>query len=129
MRQLDRFVEGFVSECGIAAEERHRILIVLEELLTNLIKYGYLDRPGPGRAEIGLDFIGDRVEIEFIDDGCAFDPFAASMPALDEPVETRAVGGLGLHILRSMCDQMRYERRNDNNVLRLTRVVASRKSR
>lgn len=127
MREVDRFVAGFVSERGIAPEEAHRILILLEELLTNLMKYGYLDRPEPGRAEIQLDLAGDRLEIEYVDDGCAFDPFAASAPRFDDLVETRAVGGLGLHILRSMCDETRYERRNDNNVIRLTRVIAKSK--
>jgi serine/threonine-protein kinase RsbW len=127
MRQMDRFVAGFVSECGISNEEAHRILILLEELLTNLMKYGYLDQPEPGRAEIVLELDGDRLEIEFIDDGCPFDPFAASANLFDEPVETRPVGGFGLHILRSMCDEMRYERRNDSNVIRLTRVIASSK--
>jgi anti-sigma regulatory factor (Ser/Thr protein kinase) len=127
MPQLDRFIAEFVSKYGIADEEFHRILIVLEELLTNLMKYGYVDRSEPGRAEIALELAGDCLEIEFIDDGCPFDPFAASTPHFDEPVETRAPGGLGLYILRSMCDQMRYERRNDSNVLRLTRVIASRR--
>jgi anti-sigma regulatory factor (Ser/Thr protein kinase) len=124
MRQVDRFVAGFAGECGIAAEEAHHILILLEELLTNLMKYGYLDRPEPGCVEVQLDLVGDRLEIEFVDDGCAFDPFAASAPRFDDPVETRAVGGFGLHILRSMCDETHYERRNDNNVIRLTRVIA-----
>ena len=127
MPELNRFIAEFASNCGIADEESHRILIVLEELLTNLVKYGYVDRTEPGRAEIALELAGDRLEIEFIDDGCPFDPFAATTPSFEEPVETRAPGGLGLYILRSMCDQMRYERRNDSNVLRLTRVIASRK--
>ena len=129
MRQVDRFVAEFARECGIVAEEAHRTLILLEELLTNLMKYGYLDRPRPGRAEIVLDLTLDRLEIMFVDDGCAFDPFAASAPSFDEPLESRPVGGLGLHILRSMCDETRYERRNNNNVIRLTRVIASAKCR
>ena len=127
MRQVDGFVAAFVREYEIAADDASRILILLEELLTNLTKYGYPDRPEPGNAEIVLALVGNRLEIEFIDDGCAFDPFASSPPNLDEPPETRRAGGLGLHILRSLTDEARYERSDNNNVIRLSRVVTAAK--
>lgn len=125
MREVDDFVAAFVREEGIAADEAARILILLEELLTNLMKYGYPDRAEPGRAEVALAFSGSRLEIEFIDDGCAFDPFAGPPPNLDEPVEDRPVGGLGLHLLRSLTDEVSYERRNDRNVIRLSRALTT----
>jgi serine/threonine-protein kinase RsbW len=123
MPKVHAFVAAFVREQVIAQDEASRIFILLEELLTNSIKYGYPDRPECGRAEIVLALDGGRLEIEFIDDGCAFDPFAAPPPNLEEPLETRTPGGLGLHILRSLTDEARYERRNGNNVIRLSRVV------
>ena len=125
MRQVDAFVAAFVREEGIAADEAARILILLEELITNLMKYGYPDRAESGRAEIVLALNGSRLEIEFIDDGCEFDPFAGPTPNLDGALEERPVGGLGLHILRSLTDEARYERRNDTNVIRLSRLIAS----
>ena len=73
MRQIDGFVASFVRQQGIAADEAARILILLEELLTNLVKYGYPDRAEPGQAEIVLALDGSRLQIEFIDDGCAFE--------------------------------------------------------
>ncbi|HKN14087.1 MAG TPA: ATP-binding protein [Candidatus Binatus sp.] len=127
MRQVDDFVAAFTREQEIAADEAARILILLEELLTNLVKYGYPDRAEPGQAEIVLALNGSRLEIEFIDDGCAFDPFAGPPPNLDEPLEARQAGGLGLHIVRLLTDEARYERRNETNVIRLSRMVASAK--
>jgi anti-sigma regulatory factor (Ser/Thr protein kinase) len=124
MPEVDAFVAAFVKEHGIAADEASRILILLEELLTNLVKYGYPDGGECGRAEIVLALNGGRLEIEFIDDGCAFDPLAGPPPNLDAPLETRTPGGLGLHILRSLTDEARYERRDVNNVIRLSRIVA-----
>jgi serine/threonine-protein kinase RsbW len=124
MLQVHGFVATFVREQEIAPEEASRILILLEELITNSMKYGYPDRPECGRAEIVLAFDGGRLEIEFIDDGCAFDPFAAPPPNLEERLESRTPGGLGLHILRSLTDSAQYERRNGNNVIRLLRTLA-----
>src|SRR5258708_6269162 len=88
MRQVDGFVAAFVRDNEIGQDEASRILVLLEELITNLVKYGYPDRPEPGRAEIVLALVESRLEIEFIDDGCAFDPFAGSPPDFDEPLET-----------------------------------------
>ena len=124
LAEVDGFVAAFVKEHGIAPDEASRIFILLEELITNLMKYGYPDRPECGRAEIVLALNDGRLEIEFIDDGCAFDPLKAPPPNLEGPLETRTPGGLGLHILRSLTDEAHYERRNGNNVIRLTRVVA-----
>jgi len=123
MRQVDGFVAAFVSEGGIADDEAQRILILLEELLTNLIKYGYPNRSERGQAEIVLGLDGSRLEIEFIDDGCAFDPLAAPLPNPDEPLEARPIGGLGIHLLRSLTNEVHYERRNENNITRLIRIV------
>jgi anti-sigma regulatory factor (Ser/Thr protein kinase) len=123
LAEVDGFVAAFVKEHGIAADEASRIFILLEELITNLMKYGYPDRPECGRAEIVLALNDGRLEIEFIDDGCAFDPLKAPPPNLEGPLETRTPGGLGLHILRSLTDEAHYERRNGNNVIHLSRVV------
>ncbi len=125
MRQVDGFVATLVSEQGIAADEASRILILLEELLTNLMKYGYPDRSDPGEVEIVLARNGNRLQIEFIDDGGAFDPFAGLASNLDGSSETRPIGGLGLRILRSLADEARYERRNERNAIRLSRFLAS----
>ena len=125
MRQVDAFVAVFVSEQGIAADDAARIMILLEELITNLMKYGYTDRAEPGVVEIALALDGSLLEIEFIDDGCAFDPSAGPLPELGEPLEERPVGGLGLHLLRSLTEVVRYERRNNKNVIRLSRSIAS----
>jgi anti-sigma regulatory factor (Ser/Thr protein kinase) len=124
MRQVDSFVLAFAKDHRLDTDEGTRILIVLEELVTNLIKYGYPDRSAPGSAEIILSLDSNRLTIEFIDDGCAFDPFAIPPPSLDD-ADARPIGGLGLHILRSLADETHYQRRNERNLIRLSRLVVS----
>ena len=108
MSQVDGFVVAFAREPGNSADEAPRILILLEELLTNLMKYGYRDRSEPGQVEIVLGLNG-----EFVDEGCVFDPLAEPVSDLGVPPETRPISGLGLHMLRSLTDEARYERRNE----------------
>lgn len=127
MRQVRGFVTDFVALHAIAAEEQLRILIVLEELITNLAKYGYPNRLG-GNAEIALQLDGARLTIEFADDGDPFDPLQEPPPDLDSPIEERAPGGLGIHIVRALSEEARYRRDAGRNVLQLTRRVTLIKS-
>ena len=123
MTQVRRMVAAFVAENRLEADEQSRILIVLEELVTNAMKYGYPSRSQPGAAEIALELEDARLTIEYIDDGDAFDPFSQPPPDFEGPLEERSLGGLGIHIVRSLAEDARYRRINDRNVIQLTRRV------
>lgn len=125
MHAMQGFVATFAAEQGLAADDRARILIVLEELFTNLSRYGYPNQSEPmGIAEVTLELEGSRLTIEFGDDGQAFDPLANAAPNLDQPANTRPVGGLGLHIVRELADESHYSRRDGRNVIRISRRVS-----
>jgi serine/threonine-protein kinase RsbW len=122
--ELPRLVElseKFASRCGLPEPERARLSIIIEELFTNLVRYGYPDGGSGGRVEIALAIKPGRLQIEFSDDGAPFDPLAARSPELDLPATERPVGGLGLYILRSLVDEARYRRANGRNHLTLVR--------
>jgi anti-sigma regulatory factor (Ser/Thr protein kinase) len=127
MVQVRAFVIEFAARHAMAADERSRMLIVFEELLTNLAKYGYPNRLH-GQAEITLQLDGTRLTIEFTDDGDPFDPLQVATPDLDAPLEERDLGGLGIHIVRTLADEVRYCRIDQRNVLQLSRRVALIKS-
>jgi serine/threonine-protein kinase RsbW len=116
------FVTDFTTRNAMASEEQSRILIVLEELLTNVEKFGYRNRPS-GFAEVALELDGTRLRIEFADDGDPFDPLQAPPPDLDAPIEERGVGGLGIYLVRALADEVHYSRVGERNVLQLTRRV------
>jgi serine/threonine-protein kinase RsbW len=125
MRELEVFVGTFAAEHGLAPDEEARTLIVLEELLTNLSHYGYPGQyEGEGIAEVTLELEGNRLTIDLIDNGRAFDPLAAAPPKLDQPVANRPVGGLGLFLVRKLADEAQYIRRDGRNVVRLRRRVS-----
>ncbi len=72
-----------------------------------------------------LSLQDDRLTIEFADDGQAFDPLSGPPPDLDQTLDLREPGRLGLHITREFMDEARYDRRDGRNVVRLSRRVAS----
>jgi anti-sigma regulatory factor (Ser/Thr protein kinase) len=119
--RLVEFAEEFAGRCGLPDTERARVLIILEELFTNAVRYGLRERASAGWIRVALAARPGRIEIEFSDDGEAFDPLARSMPDLDQAADQRAVGGLGLFILRSLVDEARYRREDGRNHLALVR--------
>jgi anti-sigma regulatory factor (Ser/Thr protein kinase) len=118
------FAEDFAARHGLSRDERARLLIVLEELLTNLSKYGYDAGAPSGSAEIGLGIDALQLTIEFSDDGRPFDPLAHRPTGLSASAESRQIGGLGLHIVRSFTRNASYVRDHGRNRLRLTRDLA-----
>lgn len=119
MRQIEAFVASFAANHRMTPDDTARVLIVLEELITNLLKYGYPEKVTTGTAEIALSIDDEQLTIELVDDARAFDPTSVPALELDRPAADRPVGGLGLHIVRALTEGMRYSRVEERNVTRL----------
>jgi anti-sigma regulatory factor (Ser/Thr protein kinase) len=123
--EIEDFVATFAAEQGIASEDKARVLILVEELFSNLSRYGYSDRTElVGEAEVVLELDEDRLTIEFRDDGREFNPLAAAAPTLETSDDDPPAGGLGLHIVRDLADGADYARADGRNVIRLNRRVS-----
>ena len=95
-----------------------KINLVLEELGLNIMNYG--NDENLSDIEIMLTSEEDVLTIEIVDSGRPFDPLNdAPEPDLDAVLEDRPVGGLGLYLVRTMMDDLRYRRENDKNYLTL----------
>lgn len=117
---LERLVLGETRNESLAGEIR----LVAEEALTNVIKYGYERLPRPSvLARVELAFGEREVALEIRDAGTAFDPLAEPSPDVDAPPESRREGGLGIHLLRSLADEVHYRREDDANVLSLKKRI------
>ncbi len=94
--------------------------LVLEELVLNVVNHG-----GGGReGEIKIDLVSDEkaVTIQITDDGRPFDPLTdAPEPDTESSIEDRAVGGLGIHLVRTMMDEVSYRREENKNHMRLVK--------
>jgi serine/threonine-protein kinase RsbW len=104
----------FLEQRGVGGRGLYVANLTLEELGTNTLKYGYEDR-GPHEILLRLEVQPNSLLLLLEDDGHEFDPLKAPAPALDRPLEEREPGGLGLHLIRQMTEQMNYERRAGRN--------------
>ncbi len=97
-----------------------RVHLVLEELVLNIIDYGFDDGRDDHELEVVLVSDDDSLTIDITDDGLPFDPTEdAKKPDVNAPLEDRPIGGLGVHLVRTMMDEMTYRREDDKNHLTL----------
>jgi anti-sigma regulatory factor (Ser/Thr protein kinase) len=122
--RLIDFAEAFADRHRLSTNDKARLLIVLEELFTNVVNHGYDSAAVRGRIEVALSCRDGRVTIDFSDDGRPFDPLAEPLPDLNAPLESHPIGGLGILLLRSLVDDARYRREGSRNHLVLARNVA-----
>ena len=104
------------KENDLAPALAARIHLALEEAVSNVIMYAY---PEGTAGNMVLDAVrdGNRLRFTLVDRGKAFDPTAAPEANLEAPLEERLVGGLGIHLVRSIMDSISYSRLDGKNVL------------
>ncbi len=122
--KLGRRVKAFGLRLGLTARRVNAINLALEEILTNIVSYGF-PQGGEHRIRIMLAWEAGTVTLRVTDDGTAFNPLEAAAPDLTCQLESERIGGLGIHLTRHMVDDMHYERRNHRNRLTLTMQIHS----
>jgi anti-sigma regulatory factor (Ser/Thr protein kinase) len=115
--------EAWLEAFDPSPKAMYLVPLAIEELVTNCIHYGY-DDAGEHTIVITMSVADGTLTMTVEDDGHEFDPLARETPDLTVPAEDRSIGGLGIHLLRSLSDGMAYERRNGTNRLTLTKRLA-----
>jgi len=125
MDEIDRANEAFneFAEAGsLAVPTRRSINLVLDELLNNINTYAFEDGE-EHEIEVRFELSSDRLSVTIADDGVPFNPFANFPPDTALPVEKREIGGLGIHLVRNVMDEVSYNRRTDRNVVILVKYL------
>lgn len=120
--RLRAMVEGFSEKERLHETMGYRLVLILEELFTNVYKYS-TTKPQAGAINVVLKRAGEIILIDFADDGPPFNPLTLPKPRIDRQLDDRPVGGLGIHIVRSMTRTASYERDDGWNRLKLTCAI------
>lgn len=125
-RSLDgifRFVGEFLESSGLPGPVAFELGLVIEELFTNMVKYA---PEGAPEIEIGLTRFGPDVVVVLRDfDVEPFDPTLAPEAELGRPLGERPSGGLGLHLVRRIARDLRYDHRDRISTITVTVPVGS----
>ncbi|MBS9476135.1 ATP-binding protein [Ancylobacter radicis] len=118
MEKLVAALEFFTETCAIPPKPAYRLTLAVDEFVNNAVDYGYGDGR-PGEIGVHVRHLGDALELTLTDDGDPFDPFNAPPPDLTGSLEERRIGGLGVHLVRTMADSFAYKREDGRNVVSL----------
>lgn len=111
-------IESGLATRGAPPTAIAAVTVVLDEVVSNAFGHG-----GASAAEVRAHVAEGRVTVEVVDDGAPFDPTAAPAPATDAALDDRSVGGLGIHLVSRLMDEVTYERRGERNHLRLSKAI------
>ena len=109
LRDLATMVEDFGDANKLPAPKVFAINLELDELITNTVTHGSFEAGIDPRIDIHLRVESDMLILTMEDNGKPFDPTFDTEPNTTSPLESREVGGLGLHLVKSFADRVSYE--------------------
>lgn len=126
LEEMQRFETAFSEFARIqqfSDDVIYAIQLSIDELFVNIVSYGFQD-DSHHIVEVKIKTIGDSVQVDLIDDGLAFNPLKdAPEPDLDAALEDRRVGGVGIHIVKALMNEVSYSRNGDKNHLRMIKKL------
>ena len=116
--EIFRFLGDFVDEAAIDDSSAFTINLVVEELFTNMVRH---NTGGDEIIDLGIERVGDRIQLELVDSGVdRFDPANISTPPVTAGIGERSPGGLGLYLVQTMVDDVKYEYERETRQMRVS---------
>jgi len=116
-------LETLGEKIGLPKKLVFEINLALDELFTNIISYGFSDED-EHTIKVTITPQNDEICLCIEDDGIPFNPIEFDTPDVACSVENCKVGGLGIHIMRKLMDDICYQRCGDKNILTLKKNLA-----
>ena len=119
------FVDGHLEEMGASMKAQMQIDVAVEELFVNIAHYAYAPDTGTAVIQVETDHDNDQVSITFTDTGKPYNPLEKPDPDVTLSAEERDIGGLGIFMVKKSMDDMRYEYKDGQNILTITKRLSS----
>lgn len=120
--RIARRVEYFLHDRQIPDTIINKLLLCVDELITNIIAHAYSDTEEHA-VLLECRVFDERIELELRDDGVPFDPTKQTRPNTKLGLDSRDIGGLGIHLVMTLMDKVEYSREGDYNVLKITKIL------
>ena len=121
--RLNTFIDEVCEANGFDMATIMQINLAIEEAVVNIMNYAY---PKGTKGDITIEAKANDTQLSFIisDTGKPFDPTAKAEVDITLSAEDRAIGGLGIHLIRQIMDNINYERIDGHNILTLIKKLS-----
>ena len=121
--QVTAFVDEQLEALDCPLKAQMQIDIAIDELFGNIAHYAYNPEIGP--ATVRVEVLQDplAVVVSFIDNGIPYDPLAKEDPDVALSAEDREIGGLGIYMVKKSMDEITYEYKDGQNILRIKKEI------
>lgn len=116
-----RPLRAFAAAHHLDDDRINDLELALEETLVNIFSYAYPEKPG--HVELSCWIADGSLIIFIVDEGLAFSTDSAVSPDITTDLLERKIGGLGIHLIKSLMDDVQYRRDGDRNVLKLMLAI------
>jgi serine/threonine-protein kinase RsbW len=114
IRKVLDLVDAFGRNHSLPERVRHDMSVAVDEIVSNVIRHSYRDEASHV-ITVRLRLVPDELHVEIVDDGAAFDPAAHDTSRPSGSVTESPLGGLGLHLVKSLMDNVCYFRLGSDN--------------
>jgi serine/threonine-protein kinase RsbW len=122
IERLNRIVRLFGDLHEVPGRTLYAVNLALDEVVTNIVLHGF-DDPANQDVEARLVVKEGIIVAEIEDSGRAFNPMDAPPPNLEASLDERTLGGLGIHLVKSLMDKVEYRREGSKNVLTIRKRI------
>ena len=117
------FINEHLEKCGCKPKAQMQMDLAVEEIFVNIAHYAYA--PEKGKATVRVEVTPDpvTVTITFIDRGVPYDPLKKEDPDVTLSAQERDIGGLGIFLTKQIMDDVSYEYKDGQNILKLKKSL------
>lgn len=120
--RVNKTFNAFSQQNELPDSVRRAFNLVFDELLNNIISYAFPDN-GRHLIEIRISGTDKHLNAVIEDDGIPFNLLEVEEPELNEELAERKVGGLGIHLVKRLMDDVQYKRHEEKNRITLTKYI------
>ncbi|MCQ2428967.1 MAG: SpoIIE family protein phosphatase [Clostridia bacterium] len=124
---VTEFVDGELEKMDCPMKTVIQINVAIDELYSNIVRYGYKNRKGPITVKVIRHEDADTVYIRFEDEGIPYNPLNRQDPDITLSAEEREIGGLGIFMVKKTMDDIRYKYENGHNILTIAKKIGGTK--
>ncbi|MGF1479638.1 MAG: ATP-binding protein [Cyanophyceae cyanobacterium] len=113
LRAIAQYVKAAAQEAGLEPKKAYQLRLAVDEIATNVVMHSYQGATGNITCQAFLT--EETLTIVLEDTGAPFDPTQYVPDTLDQPLEQRAIGGLGIYLATQNLDRLEYQRVSQRN--------------